>query len=430
MTKAFIVRPFGNRKVLKKNPDSPDYIQEDFDFDRVEKELIRPAMAATTLTGGTTAEVFLAGDIREDMFSSLLLDDFVIADITIHNANVFYELGIRHSLREKRTILIKCSGYAETPFDILGFKYVSYNKDDPGAAVPDLTRFINEMLAVPDRIDSPVYKVLPQLMPQDPEKYLAVPQSFADRLIVAAAAKDWITIDSLKAEAQGFSWERPAYRLIGEVLFNANSYVSAMPVWEAVLNTLPFDRQANDRLSTIYQRLARDAMKTRPLDAEALLAKSDLAIRNQIDNSNLTDNEKAEAFSLSARNAKTRWLNACIDLPTEEQRQSAALQSSDLDASCRLYEQGFRADLNHFYSGINVLGLLAIQLTLARKDAETWELGFPTKDAAADALKDTGELFDLYSPAVRLSIDIARKKKPPPTRPTFGQMSPRLTICA
>lgn len=409
MTRVFIVRPFGNRTVLKQKPGSSDYLQEAFDFDLIEQELIRPAMAKTCLTGGTTREVFLAGDIREDMFSSLLLDDIVIADITIHNANVFYELGIRHALREKRTILIKCPGYAETPFDILGYKYVSYSKDNLAAAIPELTRTIADTIAAVDRTDSPVFKVLPQLQPQDPEKYLAVPQSFANRLTIAAAAKDWKQVDGLIAETKDFSWKRPAFRLIGEALFNANRFPSAMAIWEEVLDTRPFDREANDRLSTIYQRLGREALKTKPLDGEALLAKSDLAIRNLIDNSNLTAYERAEAFSLSARNAKTRWLIACIDRPTEDLRQQAALESPDLDGSCRLYEQGFRADLNHYYSGINVLGLLTVQLTLAQRYPRTWELGFTSTQAAADALRDARERFDLYSPAVRLSIDIARK---------------------
>jgi hypothetical protein len=47
-----------------------------------------------------------------------LLANIVIADITIHNANVFYELGIRHSLRDRKTILLKCRGMM-TPLLIL-----------------------------------------------------------------------------------------------------------------------------------------------------------------------------------------------------------------------------------------------------------------------------------------------------------------------
>src|SRR3954466_11925547 len=128
--RVFIVRPFGNRSVLKKNKATGINTEEMFDFEAVENELIIPAIKELQLEGGTTKEVFAAGDIREDMFSSLLLDDIIVADISIHNANVFYELGIRHALRDKRTVLIKCDGYDETPFDILGYRYVSYAKEN------------------------------------------------------------------------------------------------------------------------------------------------------------------------------------------------------------------------------------------------------------------------------------------------------------
>ena len=87
----FIVRPFGNK--------------EGIDFDRVERELIQPALVrlnamGVPVTGGTTVEINRAGNIREDMFRLLVVADLVIADVSIHNANVFYELGIRHALRK------------------------------------------------------------------------------------------------------------------------------------------------------------------------------------------------------------------------------------------------------------------------------------------------------------------------------------------
>jgi hypothetical protein len=61
------------------------------------------------------------------MFSLIIEADLIICDITYHNANVFYELGIRHALRKKRTLLIKGSPVADsTPFDILTDRYVPY----------------------------------------------------------------------------------------------------------------------------------------------------------------------------------------------------------------------------------------------------------------------------------------------------------------
>src|ERR1700754_1069080 len=204
MPKVFIVRPFGSsRMVLKEEGDS--YVKVSFNFDRVETDLIRPAMRQLKLSGGTTGEVFAAGSIREDMFSSLLLEDLVLADITIHNANVFYELGIRHALRKEKTILLKCKGYAETPFDIMDSRYITYEKDNPAAALPDLINALNETLGA-SRTDSPVFSILPQLAAQDPEKYLAMPEDFITEVKVAEGAGAPGKLCTLALEAETFSW--------------------------------------------------------------------------------------------------------------------------------------------------------------------------------------------------------------------------------
>src|SRR5262252_7264822 len=116
MFNVFIVRPFG--------------IKAGIDFDRIETELVRPAMEQAGLTGGTTGQFIQQGNIRTDMFEQLLIADLVIADISIHNANVFYELGIRHALRDKRTFLIKSKG-DDAPFDLKTDRYLRYDANNP-----------------------------------------------------------------------------------------------------------------------------------------------------------------------------------------------------------------------------------------------------------------------------------------------------------
>src|SRR6478736_4619233 len=109
--RAFFVRPFGTK--------------EGIDFDEVETALIRPALLRLrdeydiAIDGGTTGEFIRQGNIREDMFRLLVTADLVIADVSIHNANAFYELGIRHALRHQHTFLLReNSTAAKYPFDL------------------------------------------------------------------------------------------------------------------------------------------------------------------------------------------------------------------------------------------------------------------------------------------------------------------------
>ena len=77
--RAFIVRPFGT--------------QQGIDFNHVSDRLTRRYWKRLNIVGGTTEVIARARNIRVDMFERLALADIVIADISIHNANVFYELG-------------------------------------------------------------------------------------------------------------------------------------------------------------------------------------------------------------------------------------------------------------------------------------------------------------------------------------------------
>jgi hypothetical protein len=404
----FIVRPFGSKKVYKTNKE--DKIETiEINFDEVEKKLIKPAIRQLKWEGGTTAEVFEAGDIREDMFSQLLLADVVIADITIHNANVFYELGIRHALRNKRTVLIKSGSLAETPFDILGYRYASYKMDDPGAAIPDLVAILRAT-ADADRTDSPVFNVLPRLQAQDPEKYQALPPDFIEEVNIAAKSKQAGKLNLLANEAGNFVWKIPAYRLIGEALFKCKAWESARVVWEEVKDYKPGDADTNQYLATIYHRLAENEMATNPAEGAALLAKSDLSIETLLnDYINLEPKRRAEAFALKARNAKTRWMMSWKQAP-ESERQEKALASLQLEASFRNYERGFYEYLNHFYSGINALGMLVTMTGLAKNNPNTWEAAYATPEEANQQIAEWNKKFERLSATVQVSIEAVKKR--------------------
>src|SRR5690349_11503661 len=134
--RAFIIRPFGRKQDGKGN---------EIDFDKVANELIGPALAAVGAEGRETLDIVKSGNIRVDMFRRLLTADLVVADLSIHNANVFYELGIRHALRDRSTFMLRCRADA-FPFDLQTDRYLEYNKDDPAARLEDLIAALRRTL--------------------------------------------------------------------------------------------------------------------------------------------------------------------------------------------------------------------------------------------------------------------------------------------
>ena len=67
----------------------------------------------------------LPGVILDDIWKGINEAELIIADISEHNANVFYELGIAHTIG-KDVILLHRKNSATVPFDITHRRYISY----------------------------------------------------------------------------------------------------------------------------------------------------------------------------------------------------------------------------------------------------------------------------------------------------------------
>lgn len=402
----FIVRPFGIKNVIFHQTDGSDTIQP-FDFDSVENKLIQPALTALGLSGGTTGKIFTAGEIREDMFSELLLADIVIADITVHNANVFYELGIRNALRDKTTVLINCPGYDMTPFDIIGYRYVSYDKEQPEAAIDRLKDALRESISS-NKSDSPVFNMLPTLEAPDTERFFALPPAFSEEAARAFAAQDegWLTL--LSKEAARFEWRGPAMRLLGRYLYRLNAFRPAQWAWEMLLTQKNLDFEANEILATIYQRLAERDIQRNAAQAAQLLQLSDQAIENLLTAGNTMNRmEQAQAYALKGRNAKTRWAAEWAKADDSE-RISVALSSPYWENSLSFYGDGFRTHLNHYYSGINLLGLLTSVVSMAETKPDIWSLRFDDQDAADTRLSELKKEKEKLTEALHYTIESER----------------------
>lgn len=375
--KAFIVRPFGTK--------------EDIDFDRVEAELIKPALVALGIPGGTTGEILEAGDIREDMFNELLMADLVVADLSIHNANVFYELGIRHALRTRRTFLLRCRT-DNYPFDITTSRYLEYDSEHPAGTLESLIQSLRATLES-ERQDSPVFQLLPELKEQESEHFLAVHAQFSEDVELAFRKKRDGDLSLYGEEVKRLPWEIVALRLTGENLFKLRSFDSARSIWERVLELKPGDQQALDRLSTIYQRLG-------------MLEESDLALTKLLNDESLPTSARVEALALKGRNDKARWLNGWRAAPAEGQR-SLALESQLLRDAFDAYDEAFTRDLNHYYSGVNALGLLVVLLELADAMPEEWLFNFDDEEEATYELGQLRKRHIVLSTLVKSSVQAA-----------------------
>ena len=80
------------------------------DFDAVYEQLIAPAIRAAELEPVRADDEMTGGIVHKPMFERLILCEYAVADLTFANANVFYELGVRHAIRPYSIVLIFAAG--------------------------------------------------------------------------------------------------------------------------------------------------------------------------------------------------------------------------------------------------------------------------------------------------------------------------------
>lgn len=71
------------------------------------------------------------GAITSEILTRIMHSDYVLADITFPNPNVFYELGLRHACRPG-TLLIRDKNGPKPPFDIAALRHIEYENTATG----------------------------------------------------------------------------------------------------------------------------------------------------------------------------------------------------------------------------------------------------------------------------------------------------------
>lgn len=151
--KCFVVSPIGeNGSDIRKRAD------------QVLKHVIIPSAIECGFNEGDIVRadtISNPGAITHQIITSIIHSDLVIADLTGNNANVYYELAIRHVLRKPYVQI--CDINTPLPFDVKNQRTIMFDYkdlDSVAEAKSLLVQYANSALSQPDSLMTPIHEGL------------------------------------------------------------------------------------------------------------------------------------------------------------------------------------------------------------------------------------------------------------------------------
>ena len=154
----FMVMPFG----LKPTQAEPGKGPAEIDFNALWDKVYFPLLEELGYQP-VRADQETGSLIINQMLERLYFSDLVLADLTIPNGNVYYEIGVRHAAKEKGCVLF-AADWSKQLFDVAQMRTVRYPL--PKGDIDDLTAqaardAIRPQIAKMRATASPVFDVLP-----------------------------------------------------------------------------------------------------------------------------------------------------------------------------------------------------------------------------------------------------------------------------
>jgi hypothetical protein len=137
MRKCFVVMPFGEP------------------FDDYYQKHLKPTVESLDIQVERADEVFGSRPIINDIIESIIDCDFILADVSLKNPNVNYELGIAHAL--KKPVIIISQKVDDIPFDYRHIRAIIYD---------------NEKTNWENKLKTSLKKTIEKLLTSPPETYL------------------------------------------------------------------------------------------------------------------------------------------------------------------------------------------------------------------------------------------------------------------
>jgi len=365
----FVVMPFGEKEVQSATSATdrgPETKALNISFNDVYNLLINPALTKAGCVPFRADQEAGAGDIRTDMYFELVTADVILADISILNANVFYELGVRHGVAPRGVFMIH-GGWAKRPFDVAPDRTFDYDgklfvtkkeeRDDAwqarmAAEAERLGKALRSALEVDEQtIGSPVYKELVGLKPADwsgiqtaRAKYFGEVFSDWRARVEVAKLNGWPgDILTLADDAPTRFHRVKLLWQAADALCSMERFEAALPVLKDLLALDPKNRDGLTRMGLVLGRLGKIS--------EAKVHMMSVAEQYKGD---------TEAQGILGRVYKDLWRLEWKDAEALADRQAQAVAASNYIASAvRSYDQAARQKFD-YYNGINVVSFVKL----------------------------------------------------------------------
>lgn len=343
MPSCFVIMGYGTKTDFRQS--------KTFDLDKSYRYIIKPAMTEAGFDCVRADEVQHAGVIDVPMYERLLEADVVIADLSTGNVNAFYELGVRHALRPRTTIVIVEEGFLN-PFDTNHLVMRRYRHLGDGIDFGEVERMRAELVAASRAIvaagaaDSPVYTFLNGLEP--PNRRAGRGHSAAEEALEArtrhdlAAAAEPNVVEALSEPMAELMQAAMAAR-------EAENFARMRDILAGVRAV-----QGDNPDRFVVQQLALATYKARDRDPHARLSEAREVLRF------LNPERSTDPETLGLWGAVHKRLS---ELPAagEGERREA------LEAAIRAYGRGFLLRDDH-YNGINYAFLLDVRAVSSAGD--------------------------------------------------------------
>lgn len=125
--------------------------------DQVLRHIIEPAAKECGYKAFRADEITAPGIITNQVIDHLINDPLVIADLTDHNANVFYELAVRHAVGKPLVQIIDSQQHI--PFDVSQMRTIKFDVHDLDSVAncrKEIVEHIETVEKDPALVDNPI----------------------------------------------------------------------------------------------------------------------------------------------------------------------------------------------------------------------------------------------------------------------------------